>query len=64
MRQIRLFDTTLRDGEQSPGCSMNPQEKLKLAALGSVTSEFTGMVRWLVEQGLGGRSWADAGFAT
>jgi len=29
--QIRIFDTTLRDGEQSPGCSMNVQEKLSLA---------------------------------
>ncbi len=29
--QIRIFDTTLRDGEQSPGCSMNLQEKLTLA---------------------------------
>lgn len=28
---IRIFDTTLRDGEQSPGCSMNLQEKLTLA---------------------------------
>ena len=28
---IRIFDTTLRDGEQSPGCSMNLQEKLSLA---------------------------------
>ena len=28
---IRIFDTTLRDGEQSPGCSMNLQEKLQLA---------------------------------
>jgi 2-isopropylmalate synthase len=28
---IRIFDTTLRDGEQSPGCSMNRQEKLTLA---------------------------------
>ncbi len=28
---IRIFDTTLRDGEQSPGCSMNMQEKLTLA---------------------------------
>ncbi|MCA9240653.1 MAG: 2-isopropylmalate synthase, partial [Planctomycetales bacterium] len=25
------FDTTLRDGEQSPGCSMNTEEKLKVA---------------------------------
>jgi 2-isopropylmalate synthase len=29
--RIRVFDTTLRDGEQSPGCSMNHQEKLRLA---------------------------------
>ena len=29
--RIRIFDTTLRDGEQSPGCSMNTQEKLRLA---------------------------------
>ena len=28
---IRIFDTTLRDGEQSPGCSMNLKEKLGLA---------------------------------
>ncbi|MDE0886184.1 MAG: 2-isopropylmalate synthase [Myxococcota bacterium] len=28
---IRVFDTTLRDGEQSPGCSMNLKEKLTLA---------------------------------
>src|SRR3954452_14372246 len=29
---ILIFDTTLRDGEQSPGCSMNLNEKLKVAA--------------------------------
>ena len=29
--RIVIFDTTLRDGEQSPGCSMNVQEKLHLA---------------------------------
>lgn len=28
---IRIFDTTLRDGEQSPGCSMNLHEKLAIA---------------------------------
>ncbi len=28
---VRIFDTTLRDGEQSPGCSMNLQEKIKMA---------------------------------
>ncbi|MCL2037111.1 MAG: 2-isopropylmalate synthase [Oscillospiraceae bacterium] len=30
--RIKVFDTTLRDGEQSPGCSMNLQEKLEVAA--------------------------------
>src|SRR6516162_3128994 len=29
--EIRVFDTTLRDGEQSPGCSMNVEEKLRMA---------------------------------
>ncbi|HVR69924.1 MAG TPA: 2-isopropylmalate synthase [Vicinamibacteria bacterium] len=28
---VAIFDTTLRDGEQSPGCSMNRAEKLRLA---------------------------------
>lgn len=31
MRIIKIFDTTLRDGEQSPGASMNVPEKLTLA---------------------------------
>lgn len=31
MRTIRIFDTTLRDGEQSPGCSMNVEEKVIIA---------------------------------
>lgn len=29
--RVLVFDTTLRDGEQSPGCSMNMDEKLRLA---------------------------------
>jgi 2-isopropylmalate synthase len=29
--RITIFDTTLRDGEQSPGCSMTVNEKLRLA---------------------------------
>jgi 2-isopropylmalate synthase len=29
--QVFFFDTTLRDGEQSPGCSMTTQEKLSMA---------------------------------
>ena len=31
--RIVIFDTTLRDGEQSPGCSMNIEEKLRIAEL-------------------------------
>ena len=30
--RVYIFDTTLRDGEQSPGCSMTVQEKLRMAA--------------------------------
>ncbi len=29
--RVTIFDTTLRDGEQSPGCSMNVAEKQRLA---------------------------------
>ncbi|MDP7615384.1 MAG: 2-isopropylmalate synthase, partial [SAR324 cluster bacterium] len=31
MEKVKFFDTTLRDGEQSPGCSMSATEKLTLA---------------------------------
>src|SRR6266571_251563 len=31
MDVVRIFDTTLRDGEQSPGFSMNTAEKIRLA---------------------------------
>jgi len=31
MRMIKIFDTTLRDGEQAPGCSMNLSEKIEVA---------------------------------
>ena len=31
MRQISILDTTLRDGEQSPGCGMNVKEKIDMS---------------------------------
>ncbi|HEY4715878.1 MAG TPA: 2-isopropylmalate synthase, partial [bacterium] len=31
MERIKIFDTTLRDGEQSPGFSMNVEEKIRMA---------------------------------
>jgi 2-isopropylmalate synthase len=31
VNRVLIFDTTLRDGEQSPGISLNPQEKLEIA---------------------------------
>jgi len=31
MRKVELYDTTLRDGEQSPGCSMDGNDKLEVA---------------------------------
>jgi 2-isopropylmalate synthase len=31
--RITIFDTTLRDGEQSPGAAMNLEEKLKIAEM-------------------------------
>ena len=29
--RVTIFDTTLRDGEQSPGCSMNVDQKIQMA---------------------------------
>src|SRR5437762_8150415 len=31
METVRIFDTTLRDGEQSPGCTLTLPEKLEIA---------------------------------
>ena len=30
--RIQIFDTTLRDGEQVPGCKLNKEQKLRLAS--------------------------------
>src|SRR6516165_339513 len=30
-QRVQIFDTTLRDGEQSPGATMNVEEKLMMA---------------------------------
>ena len=31
-KKINIFDTTLRDGEQVPGCKLNTKEKIELGA--------------------------------
>ena len=31
IRKIRIFDTTLRDGEQTPGIDVSPDQKIEIA---------------------------------
>ncbi|KAI3697030.1 hypothetical protein L6452_29739 [Arctium lappa] len=56
---IRILDTTLRDGEQSPGASMTPKEKLhiarQLAKLGVDIIEAGFLLPRYLRQGMGGR---------
>ena len=54
MKRIKIFDTTLRDGEQSPGCSMNLAEKLDMARqLDAITAlQFDRLNEMLVVKGL------------
>ena len=52
--RIRIFDTTLRDGEQSPGCSLRPRQKLTLAhAIAELGAD-------VIEAGFAASSAADA----
>ena len=30
LEKVRIFDTTLRDGEQTPGVSVTPEQKLRI----------------------------------
>ena len=39
--KIHIFDTTLRDGEQSPGASMNLEEKIQIAEVLDVINSST-----------------------
>ena len=43
MRTIKLLDTTLRDGEQSPGCSMHINEKIAVADALQIPVKFVGV---------------------
>ncbi|MGD8729703.1 MAG: 2-isopropylmalate synthase, partial [Gemmatimonadota bacterium] len=54
MDRIRVLDTTLRDGEQSPGCSMTAPEKLRLA------HELAGLGVDMLEAGFAASSPEDA----
>ena len=45
--QIIIFDTTLRDGEQSPGASMTKEEKIRIAQGGVKNDNLVGHNKFL-----------------
>ena len=48
--EIRIFDTTLRDGEQAPGCSLNLMEKIEIAKqLNKLNVDVIGLVMSFVD---------------
>ena len=49
-RKIKFLDTTLRDGEQTPGVNLNLQDKLRLAR------ELDDMRIYVIEAGFAGSS--------
>ena len=49
MDRIKIFDTTLRDGEQSPGCSMNGLLTAKLSENDRENIAYRNMERLLSE---------------
>ena len=52
MQQVAIFDATLRDGEQTPGFSMNVKDKLLLARqLERLNVDVINRATWLASRG-------------
>ena len=43
---VRIFDTTLRDGEQSPGATLTSNEKLDIARMLAKLGAYRGVLSW------------------
>lgn len=50
---VRIFDTTLRDGEQSPGATLTSKEKLEIAKKLSQLGECGCLLIWVIYWGCG-----------